>query len=123
MASPSPRPTADDVTPSYNEVRLRGRLAGDLVERTLPSGDPVVSFRIVVQREPGPRRRAPVDALDCSAYRADVRRKLLRWSVGDIVEVQGRLRRRFSRSTGVPISRYDVEVTSARRATWGDRPP
>ncbi len=95
-----------------NEVRLRGRMSS-VEEGVLPSGDPVVRFRVVVPRA---RRRgrsvAVVDALDCSALPASARRTLLRAGVGSIVEVSGVLQRRWSRSGG---SRVVVEVTRAVR--------
>jgi len=39
-----------------NEVLLIGRLAAEPVRRELPSGDTLVSFRLVVDRLPPPRR-------------------------------------------------------------------
>ena len=41
-----------------NEVRLCGRLAAEPEERVLPSGDSLVTFRLVVAR-PASRRRGP----------------------------------------------------------------
>lgn len=103
---------------AVNEVRLRGRLGAAPEQRVLPSGDAVVSFRVIVDR---PARSsasgsvARVDTLDCSAFRADVRRRCLRWEPGDVVEVAGSLHRRFFRAGGGPASRYDVEVLTASR--------
>jgi single-strand DNA-binding protein len=102
-----------------NEVVLVGRLAAAAQERELPSGDALVSWRIVVDRPPAPRtdgRRTPtVDALDCIAWRKPVCRGVLSWQVGDTVEVSGALRRRFWRSEQGPVSRTEVEVVKARR--------
>ncbi len=96
---------------------LVGRLAAMANERTMPSGDPVVGFRLVVER--GAKERRPggprVDALECSAWTQPLRRTALRWVPGDVVEVSGRLRRRFQRSPAGPTSRWEVEVQSARR--------
>lgn len=119
------------VDPHANEVRLVGRLAVEPVPRELPSGDRLVSFRLVVSRagQPGQgsgsRRatgaggatpRSPtVDTLDCAAWRADVQRTLGRAQVGEILEVHGALRRRFWRSPGGPVSRSEVEVRRLRR--------
>lgn len=105
-------------TSAVNEVRLRGRLGAPPEERVLPSGDAVVSFRVVVDRPARPSASgsaARVDTLDCSAFRADVRRRCLAWRAGDVVEVGGSLRRRFFRTGGGPASRYDVEVLTASR--------
>ncbi|MGD9956952.1 MAG: single-stranded DNA-binding protein [Candidatus Nanopelagicales bacterium] len=100
---------------AVNEVRLRGRLSGDPEERELPSGDLVVVLRLVVDRPEG--ARASHDTLDCAAYSASVRRKLLRWGHGDVVEVTGALHRRFFRAGAVPVSRYEVEVGAATRVS------
>jgi single-strand DNA-binding protein len=101
-----------------NEVLLVGRLAAPAEERTLPSGDVLVTFRLVVQRPPGGRstaRRVPtVDTLDCVAWRAPVRRSVLGWSAGAEVEVTGALRRRFWRGPTGAASRCEVEVSRAR---------
>ena len=112
-----------------NEVLLRGRLAADPVRRDLPSGDTLVSFRLVVDRLPPPRRprrsprapgapgsRAPtVDTLDCAAWRKDVQRSLSRAAPGDVLEVHGSLRRRFWKTGTGAASRSEVEVARVRR--------
>jgi single-strand DNA-binding protein len=108
-----------------NEVHLVGRLAADPVSRELPSGDLVVTFRLVVTRDRarrGPSARAPsaraatVDTIDCAAWTKGAQRSVRAWTPGDVVEVQGALRRRFWRSPHGPSSRSEVEVSSARRA-------
>ncbi|MEO6712519.1 MAG: single-stranded DNA-binding protein [Mycobacteriales bacterium] len=102
-----------------NEVVLVGRLAALADERELPSGDVMVSWRLVVDRPAQPRvegRRTPtVDALDCVAWRKPICRTALSWQVGDTVEVSGALRRRFWRAPAGPVSRTEVEVIRARR--------
>jgi single-strand DNA-binding protein len=102
-----------------NEVVLVGRLTSAAEERELPSGDALVSWRIVVDRPPSQRtdgRRAPtVDALDCITWRKAVSRSVLGWHVGDTIEVSGALRRRFWRGERGPVSRTEVEVVRARR--------
>jgi single-strand DNA-binding protein len=102
-----------------NEVRLRGRLAVEPEARALPSGDVVVACRLVVDRRPvrtsGPGSTVRVDTLDCAAFSADARRKLLRWGPGDIIEIEGSLRRRFFRAGGGAASRYEVEVRAVTR--------
>ena len=104
-----------------NEVHLVGRLAGEPVSRDLPSGDVVVAFRLVVDRPPRPQsrpagRRVPsVDTLECAAWRRGVQRSLAGFQPGDLVEVEGALRRRFWRSPGGPASRSEVEAVRIRR--------
>src|SRR5690606_3333586 len=73
---------------AVNEVRLAGRISGEPEERVLPSGDRVVVFRVVVAREGG-----RPDTIDCAAFRGDLRRKLRGWTAGDVVELDGSLRR------------------------------
>ena len=110
---------AQTVVEHANEVRLVGRLAADPVSRELPSGDLVVTFRLVVARE---RTRgaagsaATVDTLDCAAWTKATQRSLRGWEPGDVLEIHGALRRRFWRSPSGAASRSEVEVTSARRA-------
>jgi single-strand DNA-binding protein len=101
-----------------NDVVLVGRLAAAPTLRELPSGDGLMSFRVVVRRPEGPRRRRgspTVDALECAAWRADVRRAVRSWTAGDIVEVTGALRRRFWRGAGGAASVWEIEVSKARR--------
>lgn len=115
-----------DADEHVNEVRLVGRLAAEPVRRQLPSGDEIVTFRLVVRRSAAAVRaaaaragavgRAPtVDTLECTAWRKDVQRALGRVRAGDVLDVSGALRRRFWRSPGGPASRAEVEVVSVRR--------
>ena len=125
MAARSAVRSAEDPTPggteAVNEVRLRGRLAAEADERVLPSGDTVVTFRLVVDRSPragGSRTTTAgtrVDTLDCAVFKADLRRRAKSWRAGDVLEVRGGLRRRFFRTGGGPASRYEVEVGAAAR--------
>ena len=119
----------DDPVEHVNEIRLVGRLAVEPVHRELPSGDLLVSFRLVVDRGATGRRgsrrgatgsaaaaRAPtVDTLDCAAWRKDVQRTLSRAAAGDVLEVRGALRRRFWRTGSGAASRSEVEVLTVRR--------
>lgn len=101
---------------SVNEVRLVGRVSAPAQERRLPSGDVLVTFRVVVHRlEPGVSGRRRVDALDCHAWGARLRRQATSWQVGDVVDVRGSLRRRFFRAAGGQTqSLTEVEVVRAR---------
>jgi single-strand DNA-binding protein len=102
-----------------NEVLLLGRLSVAPEERDLPSGDVIVTFRVVVDRPPTrkgePASRVTIDTLDCVARTAAVRRTVQSWEPGDVVEAEGSLRRRFFRGAGGLGSRYEVEVTRAKR--------
>lgn len=115
MAAETEAGPAQDV----NEVRLTGRVAAEPTTATLPSGDEVVQWRLVVGRGPadrGPSGRGPtVDTIDCSAWTSRLRSRAARLPAQTEVEVTGALRRRFWRSPAGPASRYEVEVTSLRR--------
>jgi single-strand DNA-binding protein len=117
MAARSSDEGGDDATPARNEVFLRGRVAAAPVERELPSGDSVMTIRLIVDRGPrdagGSAQR--VDTIDCVGWTARVQRTLRRWQPGDEVEIGGALRRRFYRAADGPRSRFEVEITSARR--------
>lgn len=102
-----------------NEVHLVGRVAGEVRQRELPSGDLLVSFRLCVLRAARARRAGTggptVDTLDCAAWRADVQRSVLRLGAGDVVEVHGSMRRRFWRAPTGVVSRSEVEVRRIKR--------
>jgi single-strand DNA-binding protein len=104
-----------------NEVRLVGRVSGRPERRTLPSGDELVSFRVVVRR-PG----TGVDTFDVAvgpappsgvrARGSQVGRRLLaaaeRIGRGDRVELTGTLRRRWWGSGGARQSRVEVRAAT-----------
>lgn len=112
-----------------NEVILCGRVSILADERSLPSGDAIMTTRIVVDRGatrrgvPGAgRSRQRVDAIDCVAWTAKVRQTIRRWQPGDEVFVRGAIRRRFYRTDRGVVSRVEVEVTEARRLATVDVP-
>lgn len=109
----------EQVTDPVNEVVLRGRVSGEPKERVLPSGDLLVTFRVVVPRSAKARRRSKVtvDVFDCVAWSASMRRAVSRLALDDVVEITGELRRRFQRSAGLPTSRVDVEVTGCHKVS------
>lgn len=117
--STTPAATAreTDEVPHRNEVLLVGRVAAAAEMRELPSGDPVVAWRMTVGRPPGDARsgRATSDTIDCAAWAAGPRRAAAGWTEGDVVEVTGSLRRRFWRVPSGVASRYEVTVVRARR--------
>lgn len=108
---------AESVEAGVNEVVLRGRVSAAGEERTLPSGDTLVAFRVIVARPVKERRRSKitVDTFDCTAWTAATQRAVRRLDAGDVVEVHGRLRRRFQRVAGMPTSRVDVDVLRCRK--------
>jgi single-strand DNA-binding protein len=117
-ARPVGGPSADGPDPSHvNAVTLQGRLAAGPEPRELPSGDLLLTFRLVVDR-PGSagQTRRQVDTIDCAAWSARVQRTVRSWAAGEAVCVEGHLRRRFRRTPTGATSRVEVEVTRARRA-------
>jgi single-strand DNA-binding protein len=114
-------PDPFDAAGHQNSVVLIGRIADAAADRTLPSGDVLVTWRVVVRR-PSPSRAMPdsvrgttVDTINCASWRADVRRAAGGWSKGDLVRIEGSLRRRFWRTAAGTASRCEVEVTRVRR--------
>jgi single-strand DNA-binding protein len=101
-----------------NLVRLRGKVSTAPEERELPSGTRIVTLRLSVGREPTPMTsgsKQTADWVDCSAWGPKTRRTVAAWQAGDVVEVEGALRRRFSRGEAGTSTRLEVEVLSARR--------
>jgi single-strand DNA-binding protein len=119
--SPDTRTAPPDVPPareqSMNAVRLSGRVSAAPEARMLPSGDEVVSFRLVVPRSPAARRRSRqrVDTIECSAWTARLRRSVRRLEAGDAVTVTGELRRRFTRGASGPMSWVNVDLDTCER--------
>jgi single-strand DNA-binding protein len=102
---------------SANVVRLRGKVSTGPQERALPSGTTIVTLRLSVPRTPTPMTRNSkqgVDWVDCAAWGGRVRRTALRWEVGDVVEVEGALRRRFYRGGSGTATRLEVELLGGR---------
>lgn len=120
------RTDAADLAAPRNEVVLVGRVPALAEQRELPSGDVLVTWRVVVGRPPGRRppegvRATTVDTIDCVAWTASTRRAAAALAVDDVVEVSGALRRRFWRAGGGAASRCEVEVATVRRLSR--RPP
>jgi len=114
--------------PGRNLVVLTGRLGAEAEERELPSGDRIATLRVVVPREPPPGRRrgtadeprrATVDTIDVVCWTAATRRSALRLRGGDVVEVEGALRRRFFGGPAGRQSRYEVEAAALRKVSGG----
>ena len=116
--------TDDEQPRPANEVRLRGRVSTAPEERVLPSGTLIVTFRVSVAREASPMTngsKQSADWVDCAAWGAKARRSASRWRAGDVVEVEGALRRRFQRAATGTSTRLEVEVLSGRLVTRAEQ--
>ncbi len=110
--------TSVPVAEHHNEVRLVGRVAAEPAVTMMPSGDELVSARLIVERPRPPAgqgRRRQVDTVACAAWAAALRRQVRIWNPGDTVEVTGSLRRRFWRGEQGARSRYEIELATASR--------
>ena len=113
------KPAVPNGDSTDNAVELRGRVSSAPLERELPSGTVIASFRISIPRAKTAMTAGStqsVDWVDCTAWSARCRRSVAGWAVGDEVEVTGALRRRFLRGGEGPSTRLEVEVLAARCA-------
>ena len=103
--------TGRPLTAQLNDVTLVGRVSATPAERDLPSGDRLVTLRVVVDRPPerGSTRRA-VDVIDVACWSRRAQRSATALSAGDGVRVEGALRRRFFAAGAGRASRYEVEA-------------
>ena len=116
-ADSAPRP---GVTPDpVNEVRLVGKVSALSEPHLLPSGDSVVTLRLVVPRAVRRPRRPSVDTIDVACWTPDTQLDAVTVGVDGDAEVVGSLRRRFFRGPGGPQSRYEVEARSVRSVGRG----
>lgn len=99
-----------------NQVTLLGRVSAPPETRDLPSGDRLVTFRLVVDRPPekGSTKRV-VDVIDVACWGKRVQRSTLALGPDDLVRVEGALRRRFFATGGGRASRYEVEAARLTR--------
>jgi single-strand DNA-binding protein len=98
-----------------NDVVLRGRMSAPAEVRTLPSGDTLVTFRLVVRR-PEPRSRGQsVDVLSCVTYDKGLQRRAAAWQPGDVIEVEGAMQRRFWRTGSGTASVCEVDCRRGRK--------
>jgi len=106
-----------EAPPGENSVTLCGRVSSAPTERALPSGDEILTFRLVLARQKSPmsdKSKRTSDWVDCVAWGGRVRRSAAGWRVGDTVQVEGALRRRFFRADGRTSTRVEVEVLAGR---------
>jgi len=111
-----------------NEARLVGRLSGAPDRRTLPSGDEIVSLRVVVQRPGGgsdtvPVQFGPAPPAGRRPGPGQVGRRALaavdRLEDGTRIEVVGAVRRRWWAGPGGRRSRVEVQAEAVGPAGVG----
>jgi single-strand DNA-binding protein len=86
-----------DDYPYVNQVSLVGRLSERPTAKTLPSGDLIMMWRLIVDR-PAIERRTPrrvVDTINCVTFDNRLFGPAHEWRPDDILELHGALRRRF----------------------------
>ena len=101
-----------------NSVLLVGKVSSAAEELELPSGETLVRFRVVIPRELTSKQsasRATVDTIDCVTFKSSVQRKVHTLEVGNIVELEGQIRRRFWKAGAGVASRVEVEVSTIKR--------
>ena len=98
-----------------NDVVLRGRVSAPAELRTLPSGDNLLTFRLIVRRPVPQVRGRSVDVLTCITYDRALQRRMAAWQPGDVVEVEGALQRRFWRTGSGTASVCEVNCRRGRK--------
>lgn len=94
-----------------NAVHLIGRVTSVAEDIELPSETILTRFRIVVPRAK-PTTKTTVDTIDLIAMKAGLQRKARSLAVGDIVEVEGEIRRRFWKAGMSVASRVEIEIST-----------
>jgi single-strand DNA-binding protein len=105
---------ADIITTDHrNEVYLVGEVLTVPEERTFADGRDVVTFRldVRVQAETGAIR----DSFDITIANSRTRKAALAWDVGDTVEVEGVVRRKFHRVGAGSRAFVVIEAARAKR--------
>ncbi len=101
----------DNAEVDINTATIVGTLSSDPIERTLPSGDQLVSFEITTRVVGEATRSVPVAwTSPKSSWRS--------LTAGDRVIATGQVVRRFFRAGGTTVSRTEVVAEAVQR----DRP-
>jgi single-strand DNA-binding protein len=100
-----------------SKVELEGRLGKSVVQRTLPSGDVITIFSVIVDRE---QReivgKTSIDTIPCHTHRISIATKASTWRSGSVITVSGVLRRRFWKGPHGLGSALEVEVRALKRS-------
>ena len=110
MTAAAAEPVASD---HRNEVYLVGELITVPEERTFADGRDVVTFRLDVRTE---SEQQPIrDSFDVTLFNARSRKAALSWTVGDTLEVEGVVRRKFHRVGAGSRAFVVIEAARAKR--------
>ncbi len=100
-----------------SKVEVQGRLGKSVVQRTLPRGDVVTIFSVIVDRaEREIVGKATVDTIPCQTHRISIATKVSTWQPGTEITASGVLRRRFWQGAHGLGSALEVEVRALKRA-------
>ena len=107
----------------FNKVIMLGRITQDLELKTTPSGVPVLSFSIAVDRRyqtKGEEKKS--DFFNCVAWRNEAEFISRYWTKGRPILVEGELQNRsYDDKNGV--KRYVTEIIVDRATFTGDKKP
>jgi single-strand DNA-binding protein len=100
-----------------NKVEVQGRLGKSVVQRTLPSGDLITIFSVIVVRSDREIiGKTTVDTIPCQTHRVSIANKVCNWQSGTEICVSGVLRRRFWQGPNGLGSALEVEVRALKRS-------
>lgn len=92
-------------------MNLVGRISEPAKEKRLPSGDVLVEFRLIIERDD----REGVDTLDIATWPAQLKKRALKLEEDQWVGIKGVLRRRFWKTPSGVASRWQVEAREITR--------
>ena len=93
----------------HNEVHIVGRVSSAPEVRALRDGELVI-WRVAVERPRQPEEPRRSDWLTCTTAEPAPGATAAGLKIGDVVELNGRLRRRFWRSRQGPVTPLEIEV-------------
>lgn len=105
---------AEPVTSTHrNEILLVGEVSTTPAERVLANGRDAVTFRLDVRvhLDDGATR----DSFEITLYGARLRRSALTWDIGDVIQVEGVVRRKFHKVGASSKPFTVIEADRARR--------
>ncbi|MEV4104678.1 single-stranded DNA-binding protein [Nonomuraea sp. NPDC049649] len=97
-----------------NEVLLVGRLSAAVEERSLPSGDTMTKWRLLVRRRTYRRGGTVTDSIPCVSFSQEVADVLRGLNPRDAMEVTGAFRCRVFGPASGKIWAYEVEAATVK---------